>query len=103
MIEGLHFDIEFNEMKEHLLVKARYHDGRRVWYHRRIHDLKEGGVEAGNQVSGGDPIANLQSQAKKHEGRSEFFQFMADHLIEGETYRLSEGDLRTLEFVSRYF
>ena len=103
MIEGLHFDIEFGEMKEHLLKKARHHDERRTWYERRIHDLKEGGVETDHQVSGGNPLENLRNQATKHEGRSEFFQFLADHLIENETYRLSESDLRTLEFISRYF
>lgn len=100
MIEGLHFDIEFEEMREHLRAKARHHDGRRVFYERQVKQLQDGGAEA-MQYSGGDPIKALGDKANSHEGRSVFFQFLADHLIEGETYRLKEADLRTLEFVSR--
>lgn len=103
MIEGLHFDIKFDEMKEHLLEKAKYHQERMLWYVQRIDDLAEGGVETDHQVSGGNPIENLRNQGKKHEGRRDLFQFMADHLIEDEIYRLSESDLRTLEFIGRYF
>ena len=102
MIEGLHFDIEVKEMKEHLELKARHHDGRRVFYERQVTQLREGGAEA-MQYSGGDPMKALNDKANQHQGRSIYFQFLADHLIEGETYRLSESDLRTLEFIGRYF
>ena len=102
MIEGLHFDLEHDELKGHLEAKASYHIKKQAWYHDRIKDLKEGGVESDHQVSGGDPLQNLENQANKHGGRADFFQFLADHLI-SETYRLSESDLRTLEFIGRYF
>lgn len=111
MIEGLHFDIEFDEMKEHLRAKARHHDDRRLFYEKQVKAL--GGKLAGELSDGerpphytgtsGDPMDVLRNKAISHEGRSSFFQFMADHLVEGETYRLSEGDLMTLEFISRRY
>jgi hypothetical protein len=38
-----------------------------------------------------------------HREKAAFFSFLAEHLIPGETYRLTEDDLARLEFVSRYF
>jgi hypothetical protein len=102
MIEGLQFDIEFEEMGDHLREKARHHDERRVFYERQAKTLEEGKAE-GMDYTGGDPIKALRDKGRVHQNRSELFQFMADHLIEGETYRLSESDLMTLEFISRSY
>ncbi len=110
MIEGLKFDIEFDEMGDHLREKAEHHDERRLFYEKQIRAL--GGGLAGElpegrspQYSGqgNDPMEALRHKAISHEGKSTFFQFMADHLVEGETYRLSESDLMTLEFISRRY
>jgi len=100
MIEGLKFDIECEEMGDHLCEKARHHDERRLFYEKSAQRLEEGKAE-GMDYTGGDPIKALRDKGRTHRNRSEFFQFMADHLIEGETYRLSESDLLTLEFISR--
>ena len=100
MIEGLHFDVPYEELKEHLGFKARHHDERRVFYEKQVHVLDEGGAEAAD-FSGGDPIKALRSKASDHRSRSELFQFLTDHLIEGEVYRLSQTDLVTLELISR--
>lgn len=102
MIEGLQFDIEFDEMLEHLFAKARHHLERREFYERQAKTLEDGKAE-GMDYSGGDPIKALRDKGQIHKYRSELFQFMADHLIEGETYRLSESDLMTLEFISRRY
>lgn len=102
MIEGLLFDIEFEEMLEHLRVKALHHEERRLFYEESAERLEEGKVE-GMDYSGGDPIKALRDKGQIHQNRSELFMFMADHLIEGETYRLSESDLMTLEFISRRY
>jgi hypothetical protein len=103
MIEGLYFDIEYDELKKHLEDKVFHHNSRTTWYQQRITDLKAGGVESDAQVSGGSPISNLENQAKSHKQRADLFAFMADHLIEGETYRLSENELIKVELISRYF
>jgi len=110
MIEGLKFDIGFDEMKEHLLGKALHHLERKAFYQRQIRVV---GGELGGELPedrpshytgrSDDPIEALKLKAVSHEGRSTFFQFMADHLVDGETYRLSEGDLMTLEFISRRY
>jgi hypothetical protein len=102
MIEGLHFDLTYEELNTHLTVKASYHKGRALWYRARLKDLEDGGVVEDQQVSGGDPLRNLESQATKHDDRATFFDFLADHLIK-DTYRLSESDLRTLELIGRYY
>lgn len=102
MIEGLHFDIEFGEMQEHLRERARHHDERRVFYGKQAGTLEEGKAE-GMGYTGGDPIKALRDKEVSHTNRSELFQFMADHLVEGETYRLSDSDLMTLEFISRRY
>ena len=39
MIEGLKFDIEFDEMGDHLREKARHHDERRLFYEKQIRAL----------------------------------------------------------------
>ena len=110
MIEGLHFDIEFDEMKKHLLDKALHHLGRKDFYERQVRalggELSSGLPEDRSpQYSGqgNDPMEALRHKAVSHEGRATFFQFMAEHLVKGETYRLSESDLMTLEFISRRY
>ena len=100
MIEGLHFDIPFEEMKERLLIKVNHHINRAAWYHDRVRDLKAGSPDIDLKVTGGNPVSQLESRVETHQNRAEFFTFMADHLIKGETYRLSERDLITLEFIS---
>ena len=102
MIEGLHFDLSADEMREHLIAKAKHHNERTTWYLSRVRDLRDGGVESDHQVSGGDPLKNLQTQADRHNHRADFFKFLADHIV-NETYRLSEGDLRTLEFIGGHY
>ncbi|KKK57206.1 hypothetical protein LCGC14_3056830 [marine sediment metagenome] len=102
MIEGLHFDIKFKEMKDHLEAKANHHFERKQFYFSQAQKLEEGNAEAMN-YSGGDPVKVLKDKGNNHYQRMGFFQFMADHLVEGVTYRLSENDLMTLEFISRYF
>lgn len=110
MIEGLLFDIEFVEMKDHMQAKARHHDDRRIFYEKQVRALGgelNGELPEGRSPQysgqGNNPMEALRNKAISHEGRSTFFQFMADHLVEGETYRLSEGDLMTLEFISRRY
>ena len=102
MIEGLHFDVEYKEMKQHLEVKANHHFGRKQFYFSQAEKLEAGDAEA-MDYTGGDPVKALKDKGKIHYSKMEFFQFMADHLIKGETYRLSESDLLTIEFISRRY
>lgn len=103
MIEGLHFDLSHDELKDHLEHKASFHCDRQAWYQERVKDLRAGDTDLEDQqISGGNPIQNLENQIKKHGGRADLFQFLADHLV-NETYRLSESDLKELEFIGRYF
>ena len=50
------------------------------------------------------PWRHFAPRTKKHKQRRDFFGVIADHLVEDETYRLSEGDLTRLEIIGdRYF
>ncbi len=99
MIEGLCFDVSAAEMREHLAAKVDHHKERAAFYADKADSLARGGAEAA-QFSGGDPVRALQDNEKKHKNRAEFFDFLRAHVIAGETYRLSESDLVTLEFIS---
>lgn len=99
MIEGLHFDLEYDELQEHLIERAAYHTERADWYQERYDELKAGGVESDRAVSGGNPLSNMESNIEKHRQTTQYFDFMAEHLVKNETYRLDESDLRSIEVI----
>lgn len=105
MIEGLHFDLEHEELRNHLEERAEYHAERADWYQARYDELKAGGVESDAAISGGNPLSNIESNVEKHKKLVQLFGFMADHLVKTETYRLSENDLIRIEIIGskRYF
>lgn len=40
---------------------------------------------------------------KRHREKTSYFAFLAQHLVTGERYRLSQDDLAAIEVASRYF
>ncbi len=101
MIEGLHFDFEAKELERHLDKKAEHHLVRWEWYDVQITKLEAGGMKD-EQVTGGNPLQNMKERRDKHLARKEFFELLRDHLVKGETYRLSEPNLVNIELISRY-
>ena len=101
MIEGIKIDIESEELKTHLLDKVKFHQDKTVHYETQVSALEKDKAD----LAGGsnNPVSSLQESAKKHKAVGEFFQFMADHIVPNETYRLQADDLRRLEIVSYYF
>lgn len=103
MIEGLHFDFDSAELIVHLRTKAAHHFERSTWYEEQVTNLEAGGLKDDLQVTGGSPLANFKDRGAKHVERHEFFTLLAEHIVTGEVYRLSERDLTMIELISRHF
>jgi hypothetical protein len=102
MIDGIHCDVSTDEMRTLLGKRIKYHEEKATFYAKTAKDLTDSGL----QVSGGssrDPVGDLQTKVKEHQSRIEFLTFVAAHLVEGETYRLSEHDMARLGFISERY
>jgi hypothetical protein len=99
MIEGLHFDITATEMKEHLEEREEYHFGRATWYKGEADRLRKGNPDFDQQVSGANPLQQLENKRDEHFQRADLLRFMRLHVVE-DTYRLSQADLIELEFIT---
>ena len=101
MIDGIKIQLKSEELKQHLLDKVKYHQNKNSFYEDQVNALKSGGIKS--EAVTNDPVSSLEQSAKKHKGKAEYFQFLADHLVADEIYQLSENDLTKLEIISYYF
>jgi hypothetical protein len=101
MIEGLKIDVPSAELVEHLETRVRHHRERRTFYETQAASFLEGAEQFAVANVTNDPVHGLESSAKSHSQREAFFRFLAEHVVEGETYRLDERDLERLE-MGRY-
>jgi cytochrome c1 len=96
MIIGFHVDLTSAEMLSHLQERAKYHAGRATWYAAQEKDFAS--IPAAQ--ASGDPVKGLQEAGKRHKGRAEIFAFLAEHVPSNEVFRLDNGMLANLEFIS---
>src|SRR5262245_7135111 len=101
MINGIQLDFTTDQLRQHVQDRRAYHEAKAEWYANQIEGLRGGGVRP-ESVSN-DPIHSLEGTLQRHRQNAALFQVIADHLVPNETYRLSQGDLNTLELVSRYY
>lgn len=101
MIEGLKIDVPSGELIDHLKARADFHKEKRAFYTKQAQALVDGGIRETPGVTN-DPTGQLQNSAKSHAAREGFFRFLADHVVGGETYRLTEQDMTRLELVDKY-
>src|SRR5687767_11848511 len=101
MIEGLKIDVTSEELKTHLDERAKYHRQKADWYSSQVESLRSGGL--GQNRGSNDPIGSLEASLAAHRDKASYFAFLAQHLIAGEAYRLSQEDLAAIEVASRYF
>jgi hypothetical protein len=101
MIEGLKIDVTSEELRTHLDERAKYHRQKADWYASQIEALQSGGLDRSRGSN--DPLDSLGNSMKAHRDKTSYFAFLAQHLITGETYRLSQDDLSAIEVASRYF
>ena len=104
MIEGLHFDIPADELESHLNDRHGHHTGRVETYAKQIKDFEDNKIE-GMAYTNGDPIKAMKDKKAEHDSLVAKYAFLRDHVITGETYRLSEDDLRKIEMLplARYY
>lgn len=97
MIEGLRIDVSSEEMKKILKDRVSYHSEKAEMYGSQVKALE--GEPTVDMTA--DPKKALRDRLRHHQRKWEFFNFLAEHVIPNETYRLSEIDLTRLEILSR--
>jgi hypothetical protein len=101
MIEGLKLDFTSEQLQEHIRARCAYHRNKAEWYAGEIARLKEGGLD--RTGASHDPIDGLERHRKDHADKYALFSVLAEHVIPKETYRLTQSDLCSMEFISRYY
>lgn len=96
MIEGLHADVSATELKTRLLDRAAYHEEKAIFYADKAKGLDTTGHSH-------DPERDLRERASSHKTNALELRFLADHLAEGETYRLARSDLHILGLADRSY
>lgn len=95
MIEGIAVTVTGTELQQLCEERASHHRKRVKIYADQIKGMKRNNIESAN-LSGGDPIANLESRMDKHVDDAAEMEFTAAHLDLKEKYRLQRDDLARL-------
>lgn len=100
MVEGLQFDVKSEELKKIIETRVKYHTEKFEVYESKAAGLREAlkGVdeETHGKVSNASPVSSLEDKARQHKDKAIHFQFMLDHVIVNDMYRLSQNDLHML-------
>ena len=98
-IEGLKIDVQGAELVSLIRDKGQEHATKAAAYEKQA-----GEVEALKPAQGqtNDPVTSLKQTAREHAKKAVLFEFIADHLSELKTYRLSEQDLIRVEIIDRW-
>jgi hypothetical protein len=82
MINGLQVDVKSVELKGIIKSRIEYHTDKAQTYEKQAGKLKEG-------------------KAREHKDKAIHFQFLLDHVILDDVYRLGPSDLQLLGIASR--
>ena len=101
MIEGLKIDVKSAELKKILEERYGYHVEKSKTYSAAAQNLLASvkGIEEDmsvGKVSHANPAQNLENQARTHHESSNYYKFMLEHVVQDDTYRLGQDDLRRL-------
>lgn len=102
MINGLLVDVPSEELKKIVGSRAKHHADKANAYEAKAKDLQatikdiEDDVEFGKTSMGATPAGSLISKAREHRDKAIHFEFMLAHVIQNDTYRLGQDDLRLL-------
>ena len=104
MIEGLKLDVSAAELAQRLSRLSAWHESRASGCDDRLRRLGEINAELQNLDSCLDRLgwdggcarlsAALERKRTHHRDRASVLEFLRDHLVKGETYRLDVKDLR---------
>lgn len=96
MIDGLKLTFSGAELRRRLDEKIRWHEERREEFARAIMPS-----EAADAMAGQLPGHVIEHMRDEHDSRAAVLTLIRDHVLEGETYRLGEGDLVLAEMIPR--
>jgi hypothetical protein len=102
MVEGLQIDVPSEELKRIVAERAEHHATKAATYEAKAKDLQasikdiEDDLEFGKTSMGATPAASLLNKAREHKDKAIHFKFILEHVIQNDTYRLGQNDLRLL-------
>ena len=103
MIEGLKVTVDGSELVELCLSRSQWHSERAELYRNQALSIEANKLEGMHNTSAGNPAEQLKEKAKTHEADSSELNFIAKHLVPGESYLLGREDLQKLGITkSRY-
>ena len=97
MIEGIRIELDSHELRQTLEKRAAHHKERATWYEEQVAALYAGGAMSPNRSM--DPVSSLRQRGKEHVHRAALLTFVAQHVIPGEVYRLTQAELSRFELV----
>jgi hypothetical protein len=104
MIEGFRVDVTAEELVAHLDARVRHHSERRGECETKLRQLQS--VEPGPddeeevfEMCASSRIHGFERMVARHRSREVFLMFARNHVVGTEIYRLSESDLRLLEWL----
>lgn len=104
MIDGFKIDVAAEELVAHLERRVAYHRARTGECESRLRRLQALEPAASDDDDDYDFCASsrvhgVERRMARHRNREVFLMFARTHLVATEVYRLSEGDLRLLEWL----
>ena len=99
MIEGFKIEVSSAELVAHLRTKETHHREKAIAYEQQAKGVEQLRPSEGQS---NDPAGTLWKAYRAHDGKAQLFQFLAEHVIDKEVYRLSEADLIRIEIIDRY-
>jgi hypothetical protein len=106
MIEGFRVDVTADELVAHLDGRVRHHRERTQECElklRQLQALEENTADEEEEemfeVCASTRAHGLERMAARHRSRETFLLFARNHVLGTEIYRLSEEDLRLLEWL----
>jgi hypothetical protein len=104
MVEGFRVDVTAEELVAHLDGRVTYHRERTEECEarlRHLHALEPAAQEEEEmfEMCASSRLHGLERMAARHRNREVFLMFARNHVVGNEIYRLSEADLRLLEWL----
>jgi len=104
MIEGFRVDVTAEELVTHLDARVQHHRDRTQECESKLRQLQalEPGPHSEEEVfdmCASTRLHGLERMLTRHRGRELFLMFARNHVVGNEIYRLSDDDLRLLEWL----
>jgi hypothetical protein len=104
MIDGFRVDVTAEELAAHLDERVHHHHAREeecAAKLRRLEEIDDDSTEEDEmfEMCASSRVHGLERMLARHRNRGAFLAFAREHVVAREIYRLSEDDLRLLEWL----